>query len=264
MYYNLFKVDGDDMDKNVTNSKNNSAKYIILILLLISGFCFFEYFSYSSHQNEIFNLKNNCSPVSTDGEAKELALDSNIVIELYNKVHTTIREDLAAFELNDSMKLYLAYRQIPNSEFYDSNCNLFSDTAMYSYSCSQKEGFVPRAFKEEALKVQFVELFGEDSSLSYNHIQLDNSCIGGYQYIEKRGEYVEGECNSVSATTFKADKNLVKAISQGAVITLKEKVKYYGNEGKDLPNHLKSGTYVYTFKLDTNYNYIYVSKTFEQ
>ena len=39
-----------------------------------------------------------------------------------------------------------------------------------------------------------------------------------------------------------------------------ENVKYYGSEGQKLPEKLVSGTYIYTFKLDTNYNYVYKSK----
>ena len=46
-------------------------------------------------------------------------------------------------------------------------------------------------------------------------------------------------------------------------MTLREEVKYYTVEGIDVPEKLKSGTYVYTFKLDTNYNYVYISKTLQ-
>ena len=42
---------------------------------------------------------------------------------------------------------------------------------------------------------------------------------------------------------------------------LRERVKYYGSEGLNLPARLVSGTYEYTFKLDMNYNYVYKSKT---
>ena len=45
---------------------------------------------------------------------------------------------------------------------------------------------------------------------------------------------------------------------------LYEEVKYYNAEGIDLPEKMKSGTYVYTFKLDMNYNYTYVSKVLQE
>ena len=49
------------------------------------------------------------------------------------------------------MKLYLAYRQILETEKYDSNCNLFSQTSMEPYTCEVSTLFVPKAFKEETL-----------------------------------------------------------------------------------------------------------------
>ena len=39
-------------------------------------------------------------------------------------------------------------------------------------------------------------------------------------------------------------------------------VKYSGAEGKEYPDKFKNGTYKYTFKLDVNYNYIYISKEY--
>ena len=75
---------------------------------------------------------------------------------------------------------------------------------------------------------------------------------------------MQGDCTNQSATTFKMDKKLVKAESKEAYIMLYEEVKYYNAEGIDLPEKMKSGTYVYTFKLDMNYNYTYVSKVLQE
>ena len=43
---------------------------------------------------------------------------------------------------------------------------------------------------------------------------------------------------------------------------IKEEVKYHENEKISVPEYLRSGYYYYTFKLDSNNNYIYVSKTY--
>ena len=42
----------------------------------------------------------------------------------------------ALFDLNDQLKLYLAFKQIPTGKFYESNCNLFSETAMEPFTSS--------------------------------------------------------------------------------------------------------------------------------
>ena len=55
-----------------------------------------------------------------------------------------------------------------------------------------------------------------------------------------------------------------KALSRESTITLYERVKYLGSEGQKLPEKLISGTYKYTFKLDTNYNYVLISKELEK
>lgn len=241
-----------------------SASQTIFILLLISMFCFFTCYIYIKHQQEIAQLKYNCTPISDKGE-KKLEIDSSIVKSLYNKVSTNIREDLAlSSTMDDNYKLYLAFRQIPNSKFYDSNCNLFSDTSMVSYTCIETEETHPQAFKIESLHLAYSELFGSDNNLIDRNIQLGNNCIGGYQYIEKRGEYVEGQCTSAYTTTFRVDKKLTKAYTKDGRIYLTEDVKYYGNEGIELPNNLKSGKYIYVFKLDMNYNYILENKYIEQ
>ena len=240
--------------------KTKKPYLTVLLLLVISGLCFTIYYINNLHQQEIDKLNYECTPVSTTGETKELDLTSTIVQDLYSKVKTNIREDLANIELNDEMKLYLAYRQVPTGKVYSSNCNYYNDTKMYGYSCQESLEFTPTAFNEEDLLIEVKKLFGETTILNHDDIQLGNSCIGGYQYIADRGEYVEGECSQLATTTFKVDKTLEKATSTESTIVLYEKVKYYGAEGKELPEKLVSGTYKYTFRLDSNYNYAYISK----
>ena len=42
-----------------------------------------------------------------------------------------------------------------------------------------------------------------------------------------------------------------------------EDVKYIESEKLKLPDYLKSGTYYYTFRLDMNYNYVLINRTYE-
>ena len=162
------------------------------------------------------------------------------------------------------MQIYLAYRQILEKDKYDSNCNLFSATAMEPYVCVESTNFIPKAFKEETLRQEIKILFGENTNISLQNIQLGSSCIAGYQYIPDRGEFVQGYCNQQSATSYKVTKTLKEAKSTGATIVLTEEVKYHGNEKMALPDFLKSGIYKYTFRLDMNYNYVFVDKIYEE
>ena len=180
--------------------------------------------------------------------------------DLYGKISTNIREDVGSVELNDQLKLYLAFRQIANSDLYDSNCNKFSGTSMEPFTCEKTATFVPKAFKEDILMIEVKKLFGEDTNIEHQNVQLGNTCIGGYQYIKERGEYVQGQCQSTGATLYRVEKELISATSTESTIVLTEKVKYYGTESLNLPSRLVSGTYKHIFKLDMNYNYIYISK----
>ena len=247
----------DTKNKKEKKPKNKLAILLFLVVLLLVGAVCGLWFY---HQQQMSLMRFKCTPVSTSGETKELDLDSTIVKDLYGKISTNIREDVGSVELNDQLKLYLAFRQIANSDLYDSNCNKFSGTSMEPFTCEKTATFVPKAFKEDVLTVEVKKLFGEDTNIEHQNVQLGNTCIGGYQYIKERGEYVQGQCGSTGATLYRVEKELVSATSTESTIVLTEKVKYYGAESLKLPDRLVSGTYKYTFRLDMNYNYIYISK----
>lgn len=243
-----------------TKKKINPA--ILILILIIVGLGAFIYINNLGHQKEINRLKDECSPVSSSDGTKLLDISSTVVQTLYNKVKTNIREDVANFELNDEMKLYLAYRQIPVNKIYNSNCDNFIDGKMVSFTCHERIDFIPKAFREESLMLELKRMFGDNIIINHDDIQLSASCLGGFQYIPERGEYVEGECSSYPTTSFKVEKELIRAESTEKEIILYEMVKYSGAEGKEYPDKFKNGTYKYTFKLDVNYNYIYISKEY--
>ena len=262
--------DGTDNKKAKKEKKKKTKKKVsklvifLLVVILLMGLGIF-YLVYSNKQNMI-RMQIACTPVSTTKDSKELDLHSTIVVDLYSKVETNIREDLALSnltDLNDSYKRYLAFRQIPADKYYDSMCNMFNESGMEPFTCAKNQGFTPKAFKENVLQLELKKLFGETNNTPNGNIQLGTSCIGGYQYIASRGEYVQGVCKGINTTMFNARKELVSATSNKSTITLKEKVKYYGTEGMNVPEYLISGVYTYTFKLDTNYNYVLISKTLD-
>ena len=239
--------------------KNTLIPILLLIILIISGY---TVYTSKNYQNTISIIKNKCSPIK-EGKETKLDINSELVQELYKKVSTNIREDIANPEFNDNMKIYLAYRQILERDKYDSNCNLFDINSMEPFTCEESSTFIPKAIKEETIKSKLIELFGEENNIPLQNIQLGTSCIGGYQYIEKRGEFVEGYCSSQITNSFEVTKKIISATTTQTNIIIKEDVKYHEGEKLSLPNTLKSGIYTYVFQLDHNYHYILKEKTYK-
>lgn len=232
---------------------------LVLVLVLIG----YIVYTTKTNQTQINDLIYKCSPINASKEAKEIDKNSPLVQRLYNIVETNIREDVAQTEFNDSYKAYLVLRQMGKSSFYDSNCNMFSDSAMEPYKCDGISNFYPKAFSEEDYLLKWKEIFGENTKPYLGSIKLKNECIGGYQYIEGRHEFVEGYCDKQSATTFKVEKSIKKVTSTRNTIIITEEVRYKENERMSLPDYLKNGYYIYTFRLDINYNYVLVSKEYQ-
>lgn len=259
-------VQNSAADNGSSTNKTRAGKKINLIpilLIVIVGLGAYLFYSSNNYKSQIENLNYNCTPITSSKEKTKLDLNSTIVTNLYDKVKTNIREDLAQPEFNDNMRLYLAYRQILETEKYDSNCNLFDKLKMEPYTCEVTAKFRPKAFKEEVLVQKIKEMYGENSKIELANVKLGSACIGGYQYIPARGEFVQGLCTQQTATSYKVTKTLKEATSTRTTIVLTEDVKYHENEKMSLPDYLKSGLYYYTFRLDMNYNYVLVSKTYQ-
>lgn len=250
--------------ENKENNGTKKSKTNPILLLIIVGLVFYIIYSFNSHAQQIQKITYNCTPVDASKEETKLDLNSTLVKDLYSKVFTTIREDVAQpnFDSN-TMRLYLAYRQIKEQDKYDTNCNLFSDIAMEPYKCEVNTSFVPKAFKQDTLILEWKKLFGEKTAIYLDNIKLENACIGGYEYIKEREEFVQGRCESDVSTSFKVTKELKEATSTKNMIILKEEVKYHQNEKMSLPDYLVSGTYYYTFRLDMNYNWIFIDKKYD-
>ena len=75
---------------------------IFLLLLIIAGLGGYIYMDY---QKDL--ARGECSPlVESDGSLRELDVNSTIVQELYEKVKTNIREDIAYHNFDDNFKLF--------------------------------------------------------------------------------------------------------------------------------------------------------------
>ena len=256
--FNVPQGNKNVQEAKIIKQKSKIAPFLFFVIIILG---FYIGYSYLKNKNTIQSLTYNCTPISSAKEEKKLDLDSTIVRDLYDKVYTNIREDIAQPEWNNQMKLYLAYRQIPTNKKYESNCNLFNQSAMDPYTCS--DDFNPLAFKEEDLELQWKKLFGEKTTFTNGNIKLQYDCIGGYQYIADRKEYVQGYCQIEKSPSLRATKKLIEATSTGNTITLKEEVNYSGGEGINVPEYLKNGYYFYNFRLDMNYNYVFVNRIYQ-
>ena len=232
-----------------------------LFLIIIVALIGYMIYTKNDAANEVDELKYQNIVTNTNGDKVELDIKSTLIQDLYTKVATTVREDIANPNLDDEMKRYLAYRQINSNMIYESQCNLFDQNKIYSYKCDDKE-FKPNAFKEETLDLEIKKIFGENSEVEKGNIQLGRQCIGGYEYIAERGEYVQGQCLENNAVTISVKKEIISAYRINDEVVIEEETKYISGNKGDIPSILKDGIYIYTFKLDTNLNYAYISKDY--
>lgn len=234
--------------------KNNATGFLLLVILCLGGACYF----FNKQKNDTISYyKNVYSPINA-GEEVKLDIDSALVLNLYNKVSTTVLEDMANPEFDDVLKRYLAYRNLATNEIYPSNCNLFKTSALKFYECDDKT-YIPKAFKADSLMLKYKELFGEEYMVDHGSIQLGDTCLGGFEYIAERKEYVQGKCNIKDKELVKVAKKIESATSTNNIIKINESVRYY-KAGGEVPDTLKNGIYTYTFRLDRFYNYIFVKK----
>lgn len=233
---------------------NKATIFLLLVIICLFGACYY----FNKEKNDTINYyKNEYSPINSKEEVK-LDVDSVLVQSLYNKIKTDVLEDVANPNFDDNLKRYLSYRNLTTDDIYASNCNLFKTSEMRFFKCDDKT-FTPNAFKEETLIRKYKEIFGEEYVIPHGSIQLGTTCIGGYEYIAERKEYVQGKCTRVDKDLVDVEKTIDSATSTEDIIKINELVRYY-KAGGDIPNYLKNGMYTYTFKLDKNYNYIFVNK----
>ena len=259
----IAKVKFDDPNNNEPSIvyqkvSNKATPLLLIIILLLGGAC---YYWYKTDITRKAYCEHHYSPINS-GDTVELELDSTLVVQLYNMVKTTAIEDFGNPNFDNNLKRYLAFRNLSHNSFYESNCNLF-DNSMANFDCVEDDSFRPDAFKDIDLANMLNVMFGENNGIDHQNITVGGTCLGGYEYIASRGEYVKGKCTRESLLTVSADKKLTKATSTGDKIYLTENVRYFTNNGQDNPESLKDGDYVYTFRLDENFNYIYESREYK-
>ncbi len=230
----------------------------LFIIICLGGACFFLYQKWMETEDYYLNYY---SPINSKTETK-LDLESPVIVDLYNKFKTDESEDYFGKDINQNdMKLYLALRNVSYNYYLDSNCNKYDNTKMQSFNCPNN--YTTKAIDENIVKEELIKLYGENHDIQLNDVTLGNSCYGGYQYIQERKQFVLGRCIGNVQSRIKTEKKLLEATTTDTNIVIKEKVRYYSTS-IDVPDYLKDGTYIYKFRLDNNYNYIFVSKEYSE
>lgn len=242
---------------NKKTKKSKSGIVIILLFIIILGLAGGCYYFYDKNNQTIDYYKNYYSPVTAD-EMTKLDLDSTIVKDLYATFGTTVEEDFFAKDYSsNTMKLYIALKNVNVRDYLNSNCNMYDNTKLQHFTCSGS--FTPKAIDEDVIKLKLKQLYGDNNNIELTDVQLANSCYGGYQYISGRKQFVQGKCVGDVECLVQAEKELISATSTKNGVELREKVRYYSTN-ITVPDYLKSGIYIYKFRLDNNYNYVLMSK----
>lgn len=237
--------------------KKKSHLGLILTIFIILGLCGACFMLYQKSVDTESFYKHKYSPINR-GEEVKLDINSTLVQDLYHRFKTTEREDYYGRDLNlPKFKLYIALRNVSYNDYISSNCNLFDNSAMPFTTCP--DGFTPNAVDQDVLFNKLKVLYGENHNVPISNIQLGNSCLGSFQYIKGRKQFVEGKCHSEAKSMINVEKKLLSAVSNGPNIILREKVRYYTTTIA-VPDYLKNGIYKYTFRLDENFNYVFESK----
>ncbi len=247
--------------QQAVQSKKKSHLGLVLSILIILGLCGACYMLYQKSVDTETFYKHKYSPINK-GEEVKLDINSTLVQDLYHRFETTEKEDYYGRDLNDNKyKLYIALRNISYNDYISSNCNLFDDSAMPFTTCPK--GFTPKAIDQEVLFNKLKVLYGDNHNIPIVNIQLGNSCLGSFQYVKRRKQFVEGKCHSEAKSMINVEKELLSAVSNGPNIYLREKVRYFTTTVA-VPKYLKNGIYKYTFRLDENFNYVFENKEYTE
>lgn len=244
--------------------KEKSSNKILIILLFILVLGLVGYITYDKVLKK--NVDTPVEEKKEEGQKTEenSVVDQELVQDLYSLVKTEIDEE-KDYVLNDQMKLYLAYRQIPISEVYNTHCSGFE--ASFPFVCettSSLASFQPRGFKSASLQKQLKKLFGKNTSIANQPIKGEGAfgLSTYYDYVAARDEYVQGENRGGGMDPTVVTKTLVNSYKKDQSIYLEETVKYTTQDGSQVSDNYSKhdGTYQYQFNLEDGH-YIYVSKT---
>ena len=254
---------------------------IIFFLTTVAGVSYIVYEEFFNNNSSVDNIKNNGITSSNkekmNGE-EELEVNSRLVQSLYNKVVLNGDSNYKYFMYGDNdnyfveeadvaSKLTLAYFNLKSKDIGDIDIEGIDNTKIipsFSYSSfsekahtlnvvNNKVKFIPY----NSLLIAYQDLFGKDASFDKN-IPISINSYGGiyYVYDQNLDGYVPYVITSgVTSASYFTGK-IKEALKNDKQIKIYEEVKEIYYDG----SILNSATYVYTFNIDEDGLYTFVSR----
>lgn len=239
--------------------------FILILLALIVGLCG-GYYITSNGYLDLNKKEEQSIPVKT--ETEELNLDSRLVKYLYNLVTEDTEESWLAdwrlggikeeeviqtynYEKTDNIAMRIVGKNLKSEdiyEYYDDNGN--------------SKG---KVCDKEAVEKVYKEIFGKDAVLDTSvDIQMDWAGTLQYKFDSNLNKYVftyidGGGTGGPGGYTTK----LTKAEKNGNTIKLYQNVKVTQEEDAGTGKYEELGTYTYTYELEDDGLYKFVSRKFE-
>lgn len=244
--------------------RGNSWLIVVLVFVVIAlaGYIVYDKMMKDDTTTIEKESVNNSIKEENSGQQKNLSVDSFLVQNLYRKVTTNKgEEETSGYQLDDMMKLYLAYRQVPRSNFFQTNCDGYQGTK--AYACNPQMG-IPYGVNASSIQEQVKELFGENVVIPNQSITRSTfNVLGVYvEYIPSRDIYLIGSNVGGGTDDVSLTKTLTSAYIKDAILYLEEDVNYTQSTiSSEASNYYTkyNGKYRYQFKMEDG-RYIYINK----
>lgn len=271
--------------------KNNSVGVIVILVVLVillGGYIVFDNFI----KNNSDNITEESSKKESNNSMEEVNLDinSNLVQFLYAKVSnpstsnscnaewffndvSNESKNLTVASMTEKQKMNLVGLNLNSSKEQNIECdNSIPDTSNYYMSVcyAYKDKYVSQTgYSKKYVETVYKSLFGEnavmtnESIITPDSIYIYNNSKDMYiKYLSESGSLIGTTCGPIS---YKLE--LEKAVKKDNSVLLYEKRtetnQEYENNGTVVPAGTKTSVNIYTFKLDNDGIYRFVSKNNE-
>lgn len=281
--------------------KSNKGLVISLVIFILATIGLGVYLAYDKGLLDFIKPKvkeNKNEETKKEIKDEELDINSRLVQNLYNEVSKetenptwlnfwmynntgsndfNMEEDFNSETSEEIVKMQIVFSNLTEKDSLNINCDEyeipdFQDKEYYSLCYAEKNMnfFEPRAaYKKETVENVYKKLFGSNSKLDTSVVMYANGfTLPTYYYIAKYDLYVayRAELGGTYGSGGYSTK-LEKASKKGDEIKIFESVKKYEESNSSNPTETEltdTFTFVYTFKLDKDGMYNFISRVKEK
>lgn len=285
------------MEKEIKEKKSNGSKIVIVILvILLLGAC--AYIAYDKLMVKEDNSKNEAVVENKKVKEENLDVNSRLIQSLYNKVSTgeQTKEDASCIfnymygdgdfyseKATEEEKMRIIGRVLSQGKVYSGDESLIPDKidndsieimSIIAYNKdNDKSIFTEKYYDRKYVENTYKELFGTDSKLDTSVTFQTDPTMELYSYVPAVDKYllylVEGggitTCGPTSTYA-----TLTKAVKAGDKIKIFEKETGIATEDTTIDDKsytkgqvASENNYIYTFKLDKDGMYSFISRVKE-